>query len=197
MPRKGSPAGALLPLSEDEEQAYPSVPPRMEPARRGSPGKDIVYNLCVRDVMSKRVVTVLADSPLHEVTRRMRAYHVSGVPVLDGQGRLAGIVTESDVTRVLGERTGASPLEVLLHDTPLPLAMQNDAMLNRYRETLARVKVREVMTPLPISIGAGETLETALRRMREERVNRLPVLEGGRLVGVIARQDVLTALLPV
>ncbi|HYK94200.1 MAG TPA: CBS domain-containing protein [Thermoplasmata archaeon] len=197
MARRRESETAALPLSEEEEFSYPATSRRgSRTSVRPASAPTLVYNLRVRDTMTRKVVTVLADSPLHEVTHRMRAFHVSGLPVVDADGRLVGIITETDVARVLGERTGASPLDVLLHETPLPLALQDEAMLNRYRETLSHVKVRDVMTPAPISIGAGDTLETAIRRMKEERVNRLPVLEEGRLVGLIARQDVLSALLP-
>lgn len=195
MPRKSETA-ALLPLTEDQELSYPSDQLRVRPVARRESATQLVYNLRVRDIMTTRVVTVRSDAPLHEVTRRMRAFHVSGLPVVDARGRLVGIITETDVARELGERAGASPLDVLLHETPLPLAVQNEALLNRYRETLGRVKVSQVMTPDPVSISAGETLETAVRRMKEERVNRLPVIEEGRLVGLLARQDLLAALLP-
>ena len=195
MPRKSETA-ALLPLTEDQELSYPSDQLRVRPIARREEASPLVYNLRVRDIMTTRVVTVRSDAPLHEVTRRMRVFHVSGLPVVDGRGRLVGIITETDVARELGERAGASPLDVLLHETPLPLAVQNEALLNRYRETLGRVKVKQVMTPDPVSISAGETLETAVRRMKDERVNRLPVIDEGRLVGLLARQDLLAALLP-
>ncbi len=188
--------GVLLPLTEEQELSYPSDQLRLRATTPRSARLEVVYNLRVRDIMTRAVVTIRRNDPLHEVTRRMRAFHVSGLPVVDAKGHVVGIVTETDVARVLGEKTGASPLGILLHETPLPRDLEDESLLNRYRSTLARVKVRYAMTPDPVTIGPRETVEAAVRLMQSERVNRLPVVEKRRLVGIVARQDVLTALLP-
>ncbi len=196
MVRKGAGEGVLLPLTEDQELSYPSDQLRLLRPRVEISPPDAARALRVRDVMTTRVVTVPGNASLHEVTRRLRSFHVSGLPVVDARRHVTGIVTETDVARVLGEQLGMSPLGVLLHETPLPLALQDEATLNRYRDTLARAKVRDVMTPDPVTVAPEATVEEAIRLMREERVNRLPVVENRRLVGIVARQDLLAALLP-
>ncbi len=196
MVRKSAGERALLPLTENQELSYPSDQQRLLTPRVEFPRVDVARGVQVRDIMTERVVTVPRSASLHEVTRRMRAFHVSGLPVVDGRGHVAGIVTETDVARVLGEKLGMSPLGVLLHETPLPLALQDEATLNRYRETLSRAKVKDVMSPDPVTIFPEASVEEAIRLMREERVNRLPVVKDGKLVGIVARQDLLAALLP-
>jgi CBS-domain-containing membrane protein len=188
---------AWLPLTELEEQSFPSDQLRLRSRAPDLTGMPSLRRRKVREVMTTAVVTVRPDAALNEATRRLRSNHVSGLPVVDGRGRLHGIVTETDVARVLGERLGASPLDLLLHMPRLPPAAQDESTMNRFRETLRRLRVRDAMTPDPVTIGPDEPLATALERMREERVNRLPVVKGRRVVGLLARQDLLTALLPV
>ena len=187
---------AWLPLTEMEEQSFPSDQLRLRGQGPSLAAMPSLRRRKVREIMTTAVVTVAPEAPLHEVTRRLRANHVSGLPVVDARGRLTGIITETDLARVLGERLGASSLDLLLHSTRLPPAAQDEATVNRFRETLGRLRVREAMTPDPVTIGPDESLATALERMRDERVNRLPVVEGSRVIGLIARQDLLTALLP-
>lgn len=187
---------ASLPLTENQELSFPSDQQRVRVGgSSGAPGRSSDRG-CVRDVMTVRVVTVPADVSLHEATRRMRSNHVSGLPVVDADGDLVGIVTETDIGRVLGRGPGASPLDLLLHEFPLSAEQQHEAILNQYRETLARVRVREAMTPDPVTISPTATIASAVGKMREEKVNRLPVVEGHRVVGIVARQDLLLALLP-
>lgn len=114
--------------------------------------------------MSSGVEAVPSDATLVEAAQRMRVSGVGGLPVLDQSGeRCAGIVTERDiVVRVLAE--GREPRSVL---------------------------VRDVATLEPITCGPDEPIEAAIERMREHEVQRLPVVEDERIVGVVSLADVV------
>lgn len=139
------------------------------------------------DVMRHRVVTISPNATVAEAARVMIEHKVSGLPVLDDEGALLGMVTEGDLLRrtELGtERHRAPWLEFLLG--PGRLA-------GEYTHSHGR-KIGEVMTPKVIAIEPGTPLETLVALMEKYRVKRLPVLDKGKLVGIVSRADLLTVL---
>jgi CBS domain-containing protein len=139
------------------------------------------------EIMTRKVVTTTPDSPIEEVARAMLRHHLSGVPVVDAAGTVTGIVTEGDLlrrTETGTERTRSRWLELLI--APGRLAQD-------YVRSHAR-KVSEVMTDAVISVGPDTPLGEVVALMESRRVKRLPVIEDGRLVGIISRADLLGAL---
>jgi len=126
----------------------------------------------VRDLMTTDVVTVRSDMPLKEVAKLLLERRISGVPVVDDDGALLGVVSEADFLRkeagdpVQRRRPG---LRWLVHD--------------RHAEE----------DRLAITIEADRPLSEAARRMTEGRIKRLAVVEDGRLVGILTRTDIVRA----
>ncbi len=134
----------------------------------------------VSEVMTLAPVTVTPDKPLGEAAEAMLDAGVSGLPVVDEQGRLVGIVTEADflAEEAKRERRSRRLLDVLFGDERLSGAE----------------RVADIMSPDPMTVGEGAPLPSAARLMVENNVKRLPVVdEGGRLVGIVSRADVLQA----
>jgi CBS domain-containing protein len=71
-----------------------------------------------------------------------------------------------------------------------------EGLLVRYRHTLRRTRVGSAMTPDPVSIGPEATIEEASQALIEHKVNRLPVVDKGRLVGILSRTDIVRAIMP-
>jgi CBS domain-containing protein len=142
----------------------------------------------VQDVMSREVLTVSPETPVHEVARLLSEHHVSGAPVVDADGALLGIVTETDLAHRLAAKVSPprSWLRALFSAAP--------AEALDYAKARGR-RARDIMTAAPVTIGEEASLEEAARLLEEKGVRRLPVLRGGRLVGVISRADMLRALL--
>jgi CBS domain-containing protein len=157
--------------------------------------RPLLYNVPVRDVMTREVVTVPASATLYQAALLMHRHHVSGLPVVAARGRLVGVITETDVMRVLSEEIGQSALGVLVGPSTSGGRAQ-DGLLGRYRHTLRRTRVRTAMTPDPVSIGPEATIEEASRALIEHKVNRLPIVERNRLVGILSREDVVRAIMP-
>lgn len=143
--------------------------------------------LTAGDIMTRRVVTATADAPLQGVIRTMLDQRISGVPVLDGSGRMVGILTEGDLLRRVELGTGphrAKWLEFLRGPTRIA---------QDYVETHSRV-VGDIMTRDVVSVDEAAPLSEVVSVMQGKRVRRVPVLAGATLVGMVSRADLLRAL---
>ena len=140
-----------------------------------------------RDVMTTKVVSIDANAPVVRAVQQMLQNRISGMPVVDGQGRLVGIVTEGDFLRrsELGtQRRRPRWLEFLIG--PGRLA-------DEYIHASGR-KVEEIMTPSPHTISEDTTLEEIVQLMEKHRIKRLPVVTDGKPVGIVSRANLLHAL---
>lgn len=126
----------------------------------------------VADYMTRAVVTVSPDTPVHELERRFVVHDFNGFPVVDA-GILLGVVTKFDVLKafIFTPQTVVPPYQELS------------------RRTAAEIMTRKVITFLPEA-----PLTRVLQTLVDARVKSFPVLDAGRLVGIIAREDVVRAL---
>jgi len=134
----------------------------------------------IRSVMSTHVVTVTPETTLKDAASRLARYGISGLPVVDDQGRLVGVVSEADI---LAKEAGSSPRDGLL-----AWLIEDE----RPRHLDART-VADAMTSPALTIGPERTAREAAARMLAEDVNRLPVTEGDTLVGIVSRADLVRA----
>jgi CBS domain-containing protein len=149
----------------------------------------------VRDVMNSKPVTCLTEDTVSEAARKMKKKKISGMPVLDGD-RLVGVISESDVLRLLsGKEEGQlwlpSPLEIL--EVPFRDLLIWEK-LHASVEDISKKKVSEVMNRDVRTIGPVDSVEEAASIMTRHRINRLPVVENGKLVGIVTRGDIITGL---
>lgn len=140
----------------------------------------------VREAMSTHVVTVTPDTPLADAMRTMLRERISGLPVVDAQGALAGVLTEGDLMR--RAETGTEPT----HPAWLRFLLGPGRMAREFTASHAR-HVGEVMTREVVAIGADAPLADAVRLMEQHRVKRLPVLGERGLEGILSRADLLRA----
>jgi CBS domain-containing protein len=141
----------------------------------------------VAALMSKNTVSVLPTTTVADAARMMLANRVSGLPVLDAQGRLVGIVSEGDLLRRAELETDgkqASWLKALL----MPSSVAEDYVVTHSRH------VSGVMTHSPVFVTPDTELTEVAQLMLRKHIKRLPVLENGALVGVISRTDLLRVL---
>ena len=134
----------------------------------------------IRSVMSTHVVTISPETTLKDAAARLVRYGVSGLPVVDDAGRLVGVLSEADI---LAKEAGSSPrdglLSWLIGESPRPV--------------LEARAVADAMTSPALTIGPERTAREAAARMLAEGVNRLPVIEGDTLVGIVSRADLVRA----
>jgi CBS domain-containing protein len=138
----------------------------------------------VKALMTRDVVTVMPQTSLKQVARLLAKHGISGMPVRDRDGIVVGVVTEADILlKEVGLRPGRGG----------PLAWLVDGSdITKTRKSLART-AGEAMSSPPITTSPWRTVSEAARLMLDRRVNRLPVLDGTRLVGILSRGDLVRA----
>jgi len=146
----------------------------------------------VADIMDDDPVTVGPDDDVETVVHLLREHELPGVPVVNEGGRCIGIVTEADL--VIADEQGDLHIP---HYIELFGGVVFLEPLRRFEERLKKAvgsSVRDIMTADPITVGPGASVHEAGRIIASRGHNRLPVVEHGRLVGVVTRVDVLEAL---
>jgi CBS domain-containing protein len=147
----------------------------------------------VREVMDSAPETVNVDTNVEEVVRLLHDNELPGVPVLDGDGKLAGIVTEADLILPDDQGDLHIPHYINLFGGTVflePLGRFEKRLRKAFASTAA-----DMMTADPDTVAPDASIKEAARLVHESGHNRLPVVEeDGRLVGVITRVDLLGAL---
>jgi CBS domain-containing protein len=147
----------------------------------------------VGEIMERDPVSVHRDDSVESLLHVLRRHELPGVPVVDGDGRVVGIVTEADLVLRDEEEDLRMPLHFNL--------MGGEIFLGRLKPFEDRVKkaiastVGEMMSAEPVTVTPDDDAHEAARLISERRHNRLPVVDAdGKLVGVVTRLDVLEAL---
>ncbi len=143
--------------------------------------------LTAADVMTTDVITVSPETPVRDIAALLHSKRISGVPVVDTAGQILGIVTEGDLIlreAIVGEHRRSWWLT--LFDDPTVLARD-------YAKSHGR-NARDIMTTPIISVGPAATLAEIAKLLERHRIKRVPVIESNKLIGIIARSNLLQAL---
>jgi CBS domain-containing protein len=146
----------------------------------------------VRDIMDPEPATVRPDTPVEEVVQTLRRNELPGLPVVDEDGRVVGIVTEADLVLPDDEGDLHIPHYINLFGGTIflePLSRFERRLRKAFASTAA-----DMMSADPDTVSPDTTVQEAARIIHGSGHNRLPVVEDGRLVGVVTRVDVLGAL---
>jgi len=138
----------------------------------------------VGDVMTRRVLSVRPDTPLKEVARLPVDHRISGLPVVDEEGKVLGVVSEADLL-VKEQDPDALPRR------PLEWIFGKSAEAREMRSKVEARTAGDAMTAPAITIEASRSAHAAAGLMIERRVNRLPVTDDGELVGIVTRADLV------
>jgi len=140
-----------------------------------------------QDVMTRDVISIDPDATVLQAARTMLQHHISGLPVIDKEGNLVGVVSEADFLRrreTRTERKRGRWLEFLIGP---------GRMAAEYSHTHGS-KVSEVMTTEIVSVNQDDALEDIVEAMERHRIKRVPVLCGGQVVGIITRSNLVHAM---
>ena len=138
-------------------------------------------------LMTRRVISVAPDSSIVEAAKLMLKNHVSGLPVVDDEGTIVGIVSEGDFLR--RSEIGTPRKRGRL----LGFLFGNGVAAEDYVREHGR-KVSEIMTPSPKTVGEDATLKDIVALMEQNNIKRVPVVRDGKLVGIVSRSNLLGAV---
>jgi CBS domain-containing protein len=141
----------------------------------------------VEQVMTRDVITVTTDTPVGEVARILVEHSISGLPVVDADGRVVGVVSEGDV--LVREAGHAPPSR-----RPLARFFGPGREARVAQEKVEAETAGELMTSPAMTLEPFRTLRAAAEIMTAHKVNRLPVVdEDGKLLGIVSRADLVRA----
>ncbi len=139
----------------------------------------------IKDIMTRDPICVTGDTSARELARILETNEISGCPVLDAVDRIIGVVSKTDLLRRAVEGPMGSGRGSMLES--LGEGMRGDISA---AENLGRVE--DFMTPEPVTAAAEEPLAAVARRMADERVHRVIVVDKGRhVVGIVTSLDLL------
>jgi CBS domain-containing protein len=143
-----------------------------------------------KDLMAKNVLTVTPDTSISQAADLLLQYHVNGMPVVDEENKLVGIICQSDI--ITQQKNLPLPSIFTLLDGIIPLTSMSN--MEKEVQKMAATKVGEAMTQDPVSVTPDTELEDMAEIMVTKNYHTLPVVEGDKLVGVIGKEDVLKTL---
>jgi CBS domain-containing protein len=148
--------------------------------------------LKAKDIMTKELITVSPETEIIQAARIMLEKHINGIPVVDKSGRLVGIVCQSDLITQQREFPLPSVFNLLGGLIPITPFSEYEKEVKK----MSAMKVAQAMTTDPVTVNPENTLEEVATLMVRKSIHTLPVVEQGKLVGVIGKEDVLRTLMP-
>lgn len=148
--------------------------------------------LKARDIMTKEVITVHPETEIVQAANLMLENHLSGLPVVDREGDLKGIICQSDL--MAQQRKIPLPSFFVLLGSPIPLT--SSQQIEHEIKKMAAITVSEAMTPDPLTVDPDAALEDIATLMVKHNIHTVPVVERGWLVGIIGKEDILRTLMP-
>ena len=145
----------------------------------------IGLEMLVKDVMTKDVISVMKYESIVRVATILSERNISGIPVVDREKKVIGIITQADILSVVGIRREQTLKDLLKHMLGEPLPQRRIGDL-----------VGDIMTSSVLTIGPDANIAEVARIMDEKKIRRLPVVnEKNELLGIISRADILRAVI--
>ncbi len=147
--------------------------------------------LKVKDIMTKDVITVTPDTEVVKAAKILLEKRINGLPVVDDSGKLVGILCQSDL--IAQQKSIPIPSLFTLLDGFMPLTIMK--RIDKEVEKIAAIMVEQAMTPKPVTVDPNADIEDVARLMVDKNYHTLPVLDGGKVVGIVGKEDILKTLL--
>ncbi len=140
----------------------------------------------VSDIMTEPVFVISQDRTLEEVAEKMLNNHIGGLPVVDDEGKMVGMVTESDFSA----KEHAIPFSRNYAPQLFGEWMSKEGVEKAYAAARG-IEVKEIMSSPAVTVTEDDTVAEVVRKMLEHRVHRVPVVRDGVPVAIISRHDLL------
>ncbi|MFP5221266.1 MAG: CBS domain-containing protein [Acidobacteriota bacterium] len=146
--------------------------------------------LKAKDIMTSSVITFTPETPISQAAQTLLEKHINGCPVVDASGALVGILCQSDL--VAQQKKLSLPTVFTLLDGLVPMTSMTD--LDREMQKIAAITVSQAMSDDPEYVDSETPIEDIATLMVERGFHTLPVVDGGKVTGVIGMEDVLRTL---
>lgn len=146
--------------------------------------------MLAKDIMTREVLIAHPDDSVDKVTHLMIDNKISGIPVVNVDDQVVGIITEKDL--MVRAKELKVPFYVTLFDSIIFL--ENPIRFNNEVKKYTATKVKEAMTTKVVAVEEDTPVAEIVELMQHKRINRVPVTRHGKLVGIITRNDLLKAL---
>ncbi len=147
--------------------------------------------LKAKDIMTRNVITVSPDMEVVNATEILLKNHINGIPVLDSNGVLVGIICQSDL--IAQQKNIPVPSLFTFLDGFIPLT--STKKLEKSIRKIAAITVSDAMTKNPVSVRPDTDIGEIAGLMVDKNFHSLPVVEDEKLVGIIGKEDVLQTLI--
>lgn len=146
--------------------------------------------LSAKDIMTKDVVTVSPDLPVEKLASLLWEKRISGVPVIDDDGSVLGVVTESDLI----DQTKRFHIPTVVTILDSVIFLDSAEKIKKEINKMTGARVGDICSKKPVTINPDTPADEIASIMAEKGVHTLPVLENGKLVGVVGKADIIRIL---
>ncbi|MEE9610296.1 MAG: CBS domain-containing protein [Desulfatiglandales bacterium] len=148
--------------------------------------------LKVKDIMTKDLITVSPEMEIAHAAKLLLEKSINGVPVVDRKGNLVGLLCQSDL--IAQEKKLPLPSLFTLLDGFIPLSSMKH--FEKEVQKIAATTVAHAMTPNPVTVRPETRVEEVATIMVERNFHTLPVVDEGKLLGIVGKRDILKTLIP-
>jgi len=148
--------------------------------------------LTVKDIMKTDIISVSPETEITHATKLLLENHINGVPVIDKNEKIVGIICQSDV--IAQQKKLPIPSFFSFLDGFISLSSMKN--LEKEVKKISAVTVSQAMSSNPVTVGPDTLIEVVAALMVDSNYHTIPVVEGGKLVGIVGKEDVLRTLIP-
>ena len=152
----------------------------------------------VKEFMNEKVICLSPDDTLFEAAKLLSELNIAGAPVVK-KDKIIGIVSISDIIKFIGIKLGKLPrIDTPGLSTLLLALIQMKKMHSDFKKELEKItatKIKHVMTKEVITVSPSSTIVDVAELIEKHDINRLPVVDNGKIVGIVARADIIKALI--
>jgi CBS-domain-containing membrane protein len=148
--------------------------------------------LTVKDIMTREIITVSPETEIIQATKLLLENRINGIPVTDETGKLLGILCQSDL--IAQQKKLPIPSFFTFLDGLITLTSMKQ--IEKQVQKIAAITVAQAMTPNPVTVQPETDIETVAALMVDKNFHTIPVVDEGKLVGIVGKEDILKTLIP-
>jgi len=147
--------------------------------------------ISAKDIMTREIITLSPETEITHATRLLFEKGINGIPVVE-KGEIVGILCQSDL--IAQQKKIRIPSLFTLLDGFIPI--KSSKHFEKEVQKIAATTVADIMTPDPVTVETETSIEDIAGLMVDKNFHTIPVVEGGKLVGIIGKEDILRTLIP-